>query len=95
LPFRFTSIGRWWDRAQEIDIVAYNPQGAYLICECKWRNQRTGMRDLLKLQEKTMTLQANETYFMFFSKSGFTSELLEYASKHDHITLVSEDEPQG
>jgi hypothetical protein len=39
LGFRPRKIGRWWDNAEEIDLVAIGDDTAAFI-ECKWRNQK-------------------------------------------------------
>jgi len=39
LPFRFTRIGRWWKRNEEIDLVALNEsEKKALFVEVKWKN---------------------------------------------------------
>ena len=49
LPFHFSKIGRWWQRDQEIDIIAMNEDsGEILFCECKWQNmKRKAAEDIL------------------------------------------------
>ncbi|ASJ09651.1 ATPase [Thermococcus siculi] len=38
LPFRFTKIGRWWHRGEEIDLVALNErEKKSLLVEVKWK----------------------------------------------------------
>jgi AAA+ ATPase superfamily predicted ATPase len=39
-PFTFERIGGWWDREQEIDLIALNePEHAALFCECTWQDR--------------------------------------------------------
>ncbi|WP_010479730.1 DUF234 domain-containing protein [Thermococcus zilligii] len=41
LPFKFTRIGRWWHRDEEIDLVAVGSNGKkVLLVEVKWRDLR-------------------------------------------------------
>ncbi len=95
LPFLFTSIGRWWgtnpaDRTQvEIDLIAKDNKD-YLICECKWRNEKLDIGVLKKLKEKAdmFTKVRNDTWYVLFSKSGFTDAVLEAAVQDDRIILV-------
>jgi len=53
----FTEIGRWWGtdkktREQvEIDLIAKD-KNDYLICECKWRNEKLDNSVLEKSTEK-------------------------------------------
>ncbi len=55
LPFGFTKIGRWWDKKEEIDLVAINSlNGDAGFFEVKWREltTREAERILKKLREK-------------------------------------------
>ncbi len=95
LPILFTSIGRWWgtnpaDRSQvEIDLIAKDNKD-YLICECKWRNEKLDIGVLKKLKEKAdlFTKARNNTWYVLFSKSGFTDAVVEAAEQDDRIMLV-------
>src|SRR5665648_64818 len=47
---QFTQWGKWWDKENEIDVVALNRDTAdILFCECKWRNRKTGVDVIQKL----------------------------------------------
>ena len=95
LPILFTSIGRWWGtdsatRTQvEIDLIA-NDGKEYLIGECKWRKEKLDMAVLQALKEKADTFRKNRdrTWFVLFSKSGFTQAVIEEAKKDDTVILV-------
>ena len=95
LPILFTSIGRWWGtdsatRTQvEIDLIA-NDGKEYLIGECKWRKEKLDMAVLQALKEKADTFRKNRdrTWFVLFSKSGFTQAVIEEAEKDDTVILV-------
>ncbi len=95
LPILFTSIGRWWrtnpvDRQQiEIDLIAKDGKD-YLIGECKWRNEKLDLSILKKLREKANIFDKNrnDTWFILFSKSGFTDAVIEEAQNDEHIILV-------
>ena len=98
LPILFTSIGRWWGtnpatRNQvEIDLIA-NDGKDYLIGECKWRNEKLDLAVLQDLKQKADIFSRNRTHtwFVLFSKSGFTQAVVEEAEKNDNIILVSID----
>lgn len=98
LPFLFTDIGRWWGtnpktRQQvEIDLIA-NEGKDYLICECKWRNEKTGPDILNELREKADVFNnaRTNTWFVLFSKSGFTDSLIAEAEKNPEIILIGLD----
>lgn len=95
LPFLFTSIGRWWGtdpkthKQVEIDLIA-NDGKAYLICECKWRNEKSDIRILSELKEKadTFSEKRERTWFVLFTKTGFTDAVLKEAASDPHIILV-------
>ena len=56
LPFRFTKIGRWWDKREEIDLVAVNSlTGNAGLFEVKWKelSRREALRLLRNLEKKS------------------------------------------
>ncbi|MBO5621403.1 MAG: ATP-binding protein [Butyrivibrio sp.] len=85
--------GRWWGAKDvEIDIVAYDAMGNDIVFgECKYSKNQKGMDVLRALQEKSKNVNWNKTgrreHFIIFSKSGFTEELLKYASDKPTIIL--------
>jgi hypothetical protein len=99
LPILFTSIGRWWgtnpkDRKQvEIDLIAED-DNSYLMCECKWRNEALGMSVLSELQRKADVFckKRSQTWYILFSKSGFTKAVIEESLKDTSIILVDMQE---
>ena len=77
LPFRFTRIGSWWHRDNEIDIVALNEDTKeILFAECKWQNKQVGIKVYEELKEKSTRVNWNneerKEYFALFSRAGFT-----------------------
>lgn len=95
LPFLFTTIGRWWGsdpktrKAAEIDLIA-NDGNSYLFCECKWHNELTDLSVLKGLQEKAdgFCSKRGKTWFILFSKSGFTGAVWEEAERREDIILI-------
>lgn len=80
LPLRFTRIGSWWHRDNEIDIVALNEDTkGILFAECKWQNKKVGIKVYDELKEKSGLVnwsnEERKEYFALFSKAGFTSGL--------------------
>ena len=80
LPFRFTKIGSWWHRDNEIDLVALNETTKeILFAECKWQNKKVGIKVYDELKEKSNLVNWNneerKEYFALFSKAGFTQGL--------------------
>lgn len=99
LPILFTNIGRWWgtDKTKrqevEIDLVA-NDGTNYLFGECKWRNEAADYTVLSGLREKAdiFCKQRDRTWFVLFSKSGFTDAVLEASLQSDDIILITPDD---
>lgn len=89
LPIRCLRIGRWWNKQTEIDIVGYDYQNNFIFGECKWRNEKVGIKTLRDLQNKSIELKtAKEKYYILFSKAGFTDELIEQSAIEKGIKLI-------
>lgn len=94
LPILYTSIGRWWGtnpatRTQiEIDLIA-NDGKDYIFGECKWRNEKLDLSVLhdLKAKADLFTLNRKNTYYILFSKSGFTEAVINESKSDSHIIL--------
>ena len=86
LPFKAESIGRWWSGKDEIDIVAYDGEGSFMFCECKWTAKKIGISMLGKLQNEANKFpEAVQKYFGFFSKAGFSKEIKDLSKKRKDI----------
>lgn len=99
LPVLFTAIGRWWGtdpkrrKQAEIDLVAKDGDD-YLFCECKWRNEMLDLSVLRGLKERAEVFgrKREKTFYLLFSKSGFTDGVIREAAQEDNIILVTLDE---
>lgn len=95
LPVQFQNLGRWWGnnpkmkREEEIDIVAASNDKA-ILCECKWRNEKTD-KDVLEtlLERRKLLPWFNECYYYIFSKSGFTAACQQLANENDKVKLIT------
>ena len=93
LPFLFDAIGRWWGgnpitkQQSEIDIIAASKE-QMIVCECKWQNEAIGQGIYRDLKEKATIFSGKEVYYFLFSKSGFTTALMEEAERDSQLTLV-------
>lgn len=95
LPILYTSIGRWWGTnaathgQEEIDLIA-NDGKDYLFGECKWRNEKLDISVLKDLKAKADVFRINRknSYYVLFSKSGFTEAVLNEVKSDDSILLV-------
>ena len=93
LPFYFSKVGRWWNKTDELDIMAVDrSKKNYILGECKYRNQAFAMSDLRNMQEKVTWLKedVNKSYWIF-SKSGYTEEVRK-AAQEENIRLVELEE---
>ena len=95
---RCKAIGSWWGKAggvsTDIDIVALCEDGGneyHLLCECKFRNKESGIREMMELENTSRFLKDcyNRRFYMF-SRSGFTDELIEYAESRGIELLTPE-----
>ena len=106
LPLQLQEIGEWWGpdpkqkKEVQVDIVAFgtkpNNTGAgrkYLIGSCKFKNEAVGCDELDRLRDYAalFTTAADECFYYIFSKSGFTSSLLE-KQEQGEVKLVSIEE---
>lgn len=96
LPFVFENIGRWWGnnpikkRQEEIDILATSKENA-IFGECKWKNEVIDINVINSLMEKSSLLNYKNKYYVFFSKSGYSNGVIEYAKNNDNVMLYDLD----
>lgn len=74
LPFRFTKIGCWWHKGEEIDLVALNErEGKGLFVEVKWKElserEARGILKDLKRKGELVGLEDYESYYGLVAKS--------------------------
>ena len=94
LPFMVEEFGGWWGNnpklkiQEEIDIVGLSTKEG-LYCECKYRNEKTGISVLKKLISRSNLINREIKYYYIFSKEGFTSELLNKAKTMSNVQLLT------
>ena len=93
--FPFTAVGRWWDRNEEIDIVAINKQlDSILFGEVKWSERPVGVDIYERLKQKAKGVdwgsKKRKEYFCLFSKKGFTESMLKRA-REERVKLFKEN----
>jgi hypothetical protein len=98
LPTQPKEIGRWrrnnpvLKQGKEIDIVFVDGNSA-IFDECKFENEKTGIESFENLERKSNLFKKYTIkYFYFFSKNGFTEQLLNLAKKNKNIKLFGLDE---
>ena len=88
--FEIQKIGRWWDKNNEIDLIAIGKK-EILYGECKWSKNHVGISVLNDLISKSKDVpkekSIKEEYFALFSKSGFSDELIDLSKKNSKILL--------
>lgn len=88
LPFHFSKIGRWWNKNEELDIMAVDyKKEQYLLGECKYKHSKFTFADLTRMKEKWKGNAGQKVHYYLFSKDGFTEDVVE-AAKAEPITLV-------
>jgi hypothetical protein len=95
--FSFERIGRWWKKGEEIDIIGLNKKTKEIVFgECKWSDSlvdKSVFYDLKRKSDKVEWINTErKEYFILFSKSGFTKEMINLAKK-ENIFLVKEGAP--
>lgn len=95
LPLMPLRLGSWWDKGEEIDIVADDGSGNYLFGECKWHENLVGPGVLRELRRKADLVARKETVktrcYALFSRSGFTEEVRSEAGSESVLLLQEED----
>lgn len=91
---RYSTIGRWWYKEDEIDIVAIsNRENNILFGECKWSDNKVDRSVLYHLIEKSSKVKWRIDdrceEFAIFSKNGFSDRLEQIALDNDRIHLYS------
>jgi len=90
-PFYYMSIGRWWEKGEEIDIVAFDNDNNLLIGECKWTTTAAQLKLLNKMSDLSDSIltDSKQKWYYIFSKSGFAKELMEKSRVDQKIQLIT------
>ncbi len=93
LGFSFEKLGKWWDKKDEIDIVALNEQTKEIIIgECKYTNSKIDIGLFYQLVEKgkrVMWFNENrQMKYILFSKSGYSDLLIKLYKEREDLILV-------
>jgi hypothetical protein len=90
LSFTPQGVGSWWNRQEEIDVVAVG-EDDILVGECKWTARKVGTNILDDLKRKTDILlqQRNfqRVHYALFSRSDFTPDLCSLA-RDEGVLLI-------
>jgi len=93
--FPFERVGRWWERENEIDLVALaQERKEILFGECKWSEKPLGTNIFAALKKKAGLVQwergRRKNHFILFSRSGFTEDMIQLARK-EGVFLVEKN----
>jgi hypothetical protein len=88
----FNKLGRWWNKSEEIDIVALDSTGDDIVfAECKFTKSATDTDVFYELKRKSELVPWNREnrneIFVLFSVSGFTPQLKEIARERGDVVL--------
>jgi hypothetical protein len=78
---QIVSSGSYWDAKIEIDILTITNDEKIYVGECKWTNHKINKSELKKVLDKCERLDIKPTQIAFFSKRGFSKELLSMQGK--------------
>jgi len=92
IKFDYIKVGRQWTRNYEIDVAGVDENNNLtVIGECKWSNKKVGISIYRELLDKTVKNKlpiAISCKYLFFSKSGFTLDLINMAKIEKNIVLI-------
>ena len=93
IDFVPSRIGSYWDREDEIDLVAVDESNKRIFAaECKYYkdNKQVDVNVYAKLQEKCKNQEfaGYDIIYGLFSKSGFSARLKEMAKDNDKLVLI-------
>jgi uncharacterized protein (DUF2344 family) len=81
------SIGSYYDKQVQIEILAIRKSGKMLAGECKYSKKEAKINMLNSLKEKCQKAELNIADYVLFSKNGFSSDLEQM--KDEDLTLLS------
>lgn len=89
----FSTIGRWWAKNEEIDLVALDDETQTVwFGECKWRTKKIGEDIYHDLRRKAQLVdwggRNRRERFILFSRNGFTAGMHRRAAQ-DEVLLVT------
>ena len=90
------AAGRWWNREEEIDLVAINEERREILFgEAKWSARPVGIDVYRDLKRKALLVDWHNgertERFCLFSRSGFTKDMRELARK-EQVILFQRDQ---
>lgn len=95
--YEFQTIGRWWEKEEEVDLVAVDEENnRFIFAECKYRNKVVDVDVLEDLNQKIQRVRWHKPYKVakriIFSRSGFSGRLKALAKQDEDLELVTFDD---
>ncbi len=88
--FDFHRLGKWWEKEQEIDIVACGERGEdMLFAEVKWSTKKVGIDVYHELKTKAQLVpdKPRRQHYALLSRSGFTAAM-EKLAREEKVWLI-------
>lgn len=92
VPVACNSVGRWWYKTEEIDVVGLDEESdTLLLGECKWSSNLVDVGLLASLEDLVPEVrwrgQDRTVKYALFSRQGFTDELMALCEARDDVFL--------
>ncbi len=92
--YEFQRLGRWWEREEEIDLVAIDEESnRFIFAECKYRNRPADIDVLEGLKEKIQRVKWHKPYeiskIIIFSREKFTERLKSLSKEDERLELIA------
>jgi AAA+ ATPase superfamily predicted ATPase len=88
--FPFSRMGKWWQKNQEIDIVAIGDPGEdILFAEVKWSTKKVGIDIYQQLEERSKLVPGDYRckHYALLSRAGFTAAM-EKLAREKNVLLI-------
>ena len=91
--FSFHKIGRWWEKENEIDVVAFDDSNEnILFAEVKWSRKLVGTNIYNSLLQKSALVNRpyKNAHYALLNRSGFTKDMISLA-REEKVLLIKGD----
>ena len=92
LPLNIEKRGRWWGKTGNIDIIACDSDGKYIIGSCNWVLEKFTFAMFEELTYNASLAGVGSEYIYLFSRGEFDEKLVEFAKNNTNTILVGIDE---
>lgn len=89
LEIKINSRARWWGKDGNIDIIATDNAGRFVIGKCNWESDTFKYEQYENLLDNIKQANVGSDYIYLFSKDGFDEELNRISKNNPNIKLIS------